>query len=176
MELTDRELLTVLHGMGFGAAFMLAYGGAVEALWSLRPEWSMVPGANTRRRRLSIAVCGMAVLAWLTVLTGLYAVYPLYRAEPPAGADLHDFPQFYLLADPALAGWDTFAAAWKAHIACLCPILATAVASIVIWYGQELAEQVQIRQALAVLLTLAFAAAGVAGGLGALLTKVAPIR
>jgi len=176
MALTGPELLTVVHGIGFGAVFLLAYSGALEGLWGLSPEWAGGPSAVARRRRLSVAVCGMAVLAWLTVLTGLYGVYPLYRAVPPAGADLRQFPQVYLLADPMLAAWDTFAAAWKAHIACLCPILSTAVAAVVLRYGPELAEQVQVRRALIVLLTLAFAAAGLAGGLGALLTKVAPVQ
>ena len=176
MALTQRELLTLIHGMGLGAAFLLAYTGALEALWSLRPEWWPPAGTPAPLRRLSIAVCGMAALAWLTVLTGLYAVYPLYRAAPSPGAELSQFPQVYLLANPALAAWDTFGASWKVHIACLCPMLTTAVAAVVLRYGRELAEQAEIRQALMVLLTLAFAAAAVAGGLGALVARVAPIH
>lgn len=176
MALTGSELLTLVHGLGFGAVFLLAYSGALEGLWGLSPERVGGAGAVARRHRLSVAVCGMALLAWLAVLTGLYGVYPLYRAVPPVGADLRQFPQFYLLADPMLAAWDTFAAAWKAHIACLCPILTTAVAAVVLRYGPELADQVQIRRALGVLLTLAFVTAGLAGALGALLTKVAPVQ
>jgi hypothetical protein len=29
MEITVRDLITVLHGMGFGALFMLAFSGAL---------------------------------------------------------------------------------------------------------------------------------------------------
>jgi hypothetical protein len=176
MRLTEHELLTIVHGMVFGAAFLLVYTGALEGLWSLRPDGPSAPRLTGRPSRLHVAVCGMAVLAWLTVLSGLYVVYPLYRAEPPPGALLSQFPQSYLQADPTLATWDTFATSWKAHIACLCPILSTAVAAIVVRYGRDLAAQPQIRQALMVLLTLAFAMAGVAGGLGALVTRVAPLR
>jgi cytochrome P450 len=81
-----------------------------------------------------------------------------------------------LQADPALAAWDTFATSWKAHIACFCPILSTAVAAIVLRYGRDLAVHPQIRYALMLLLTFAFATAGIAGGLGALVTRVAPLR
>ncbi len=65
---------------------------------------------------------------------------------------------------------------WKEHVAWLSPILATAVAYVVAHYGQKLAEEEKIRQALIVLFTIAFVAAGVAGLFGAFLNKVAPIR
>jgi len=176
MRLTEHELVTLLHGMGFGAAFLLVYTGALEGLWSLRPVGATASSLPPPPRRLNVAVCGMAVLAWLTVLSGLYVVYPLYRAAPPPGALLSQFPQSYLQADPTLAAWDTFATSWKAHIACFCPILSTAVAAIVVRYGQDLAAHPQIRYALMLLLTVAFATAGIAGGLGALVTHVAPLR
>jgi hypothetical protein len=175
MRLTEHELVTLIHGMGFGAAFLLVYTGALEGLWSLRPV-GVAASRLPPPRRLNVAVCGMAVLAWLTVLSGLYVVYPLYRATPPPGALLSQFPQAYLQADPALAAWDTFATSWKAHIACFCPILSTAVAAIVLRYGRDLAAHPQLRYALMLLLTLAFATAGIAGGLGALVTRVAPLR
>ena len=36
MTLTDRELVMVVHGMGLGATFLLAYAGGLAGLWSLR--------------------------------------------------------------------------------------------------------------------------------------------
>ena len=33
MEITVRDLVTVLHGMGFGALFMLAFTGALAELY-----------------------------------------------------------------------------------------------------------------------------------------------
>jgi hypothetical protein len=50
------------------------------------------------------------------------------------------------------------------------------VAAIVLRYGRGLAAHAQLRSALVVLLTLAFATACVAGALGALVTRVAPLR
>jgi hypothetical protein len=176
MSWTGPELLSVLHGMGFGAAFLLIYSGAIEGLWGLDSGGMQQTASAARLSRVRLAICGMAVIAWLAVLSGLYGVYPWYRAEPTTGADLMRFPRAYLLADPALAAWSTFVADWKVHIAWLCPILSTAAAAIVLRYGPLLAEHAQIRQALMVLLSIAFATAAVAGALGALLAKVAPIR
>lgn len=118
----------------------------------------------------------MAVVAWLTVLTGTYIIYPWYRAKPPQGADLALYPRSYLLSRPELAAWHTFGMEWKEHIAWVTPILATAVAYVVLRYGRRLADTPEIRQGLMILFTIAFAAAGVAGLFGAFITKVAPIR
>jgi len=115
-------------------------------------------------------------MAWLTVITGTYIVYPWYRAKPPTGADLKQFPRYYLLANPDLAEWHKFGMEWKEHVAWLSPILATAVAYVVIRYGSKLAHEEKIRQALIVLFLIAFLAAGVAGLFGAFINKVAPIR
>jgi hypothetical protein len=35
MEISTRDLWTVLHGMGFGALFMLAFSGALAELYRL---------------------------------------------------------------------------------------------------------------------------------------------
>ena len=55
-------------------------------------------------------------------------------------------------------------------------LLATAVAYITWRYGLRLSGRPEIRGALVVVFTLAFAAAAVAGVFGAFITKVAPIR
>lgn len=176
MSLTIIELWTVIHGMGLGAIFLLAFAGGLAGLWSLRPELVTVAGIHERIRRLNWGTWIMAVVAWLTVVTGTYIVYPWYRAKPPEGADLTLFPRSYLLANPAIAGWHRFGMEWKEHVAWLSPILATAVAFVVIRYGPRLAQEDKIRNALMVLFTIAFLAAGVAGLLGAFINKVAPIR
>ena len=33
MEITNRDLITVLHGMGCGALFMLAFSGAIAVIY-----------------------------------------------------------------------------------------------------------------------------------------------
>jgi hypothetical protein len=176
MTLTDREFWTVIHGMGLGTLFLLAFSGGLAGLWSLRPEWVTAAGMHERLHRLMAGTWIMAIMAWLTVITGTYTVYPWYRAKPSNGADLTQFPRYYLLADPRLAEWHKFGMEWKEHVAWLSPILATAVAYVVIRFGTNLAQEKKIRQALIVLFTIAFASAAVAGLFGAFINKVAPIR
>ena len=62
--------------------------------------------------------------------------------------------------------------AWKEHVAWLSPILATVVAFIVVYYGDQLIRH-QPRTAM-VQFVLAFAVA--AGAFGAFITKVEPNR
>jgi hypothetical protein len=177
MSLTAREFWTVIHGMILGTLFLLAFAGGLAGLWSLRPEWVTVAGMRERLRRLHAGTWIMAVVAWLTVITGTYIVYPWYRAKPPEGTtDLSQFPRSYLLADLNLTSWHTFGMEWKEHVGWFAPILATAAAFIVTYYGASLAEKDRLRKAVLVLFTIAFAASAVAGLFGAFLNKVAPIR
>jgi hypothetical protein len=110
----------------------------------------------------------MAVVACLTVTTGSYVVYPWYRAEP-------DGPKFKLLANANTADWHNFGMEWKEHIAWIAPLLATAVAFAVTYYGTSLIRHQGIRKALMAFFTLAFVIAAIAGALGAFITKAAPV-
>jgi hypothetical protein len=175
MTLTEREFWTLVHGMGLGAIFLLAFAGGLAGLYSMRPQWVTVAGLSERIRRLDIGTVAMAVVAWLTVISGAYFVYPWYRAKPPTGADLKDFPRYFLLDNPNLAGWHTFGMEWKEHVAWIAPVVATAIAFVVVRYGVQLAREPQIRRVLLWLFFLAFGAAGIAGLFGALITKAAPI-
>jgi hypothetical protein len=161
--------------MVLGALFLLAFAGGFAGLYSLRPEWVTVVGMNERLRRLDVGTWVMAVVSWLTVITGTYIVYPWYRATPPEGADLLDYPRYFLLDNPNLAAWHTFGMEWKEHVAWFSPILATAVAFVVWRYGDKIAENPKLRNSLLILFVLAFAAAGIAGLFGAFITKAAPI-
>ncbi len=177
MALSDREIWAVIHGMGLGAIFLLAFAGGLAGLYSLRPEWLTVAGLQERMRRLRGGTWVMAVAAWLTVLTGSFIVYPWYRAKPPQGvADLTAYPRYYLMANPNLAEWQSFAMEWKEHVAWISPILATAVAYVVIRYGPRLAAEPIIRKGVMILFTLAFASAAIAGLFGAFITKAAPVH
>ncbi len=177
MDLTNRETWAALHGMVFGAIFLLAFAGGLAGLWSLRPEWVTVNGLRERMFRLKLGVTTMAVVAWVTVITGTWIVYPWYRAKPPAGvSDLTDYPRSLLLATPGKEEWHKFGMEWKEHVAWISPILATAVAFIVLYYGNQLIVDKRMRYASIVLFVLAFAAAAVAGALGAFITKAAPIQ
>jgi hypothetical protein len=175
MSLSVREIWTAAHGIIFGAVFLLAFAGGLAGLYSLRPDLVTPAGIRERLTRLKWGTTIMAAVAWLTVVSGTYIVYPWYRAKPPEGADLSLFPRSFLKANPSLAGWHTFGMEWKEHVAWIAPILATAVAYLVWKYGPDLATNDRLRRILIVVFILAFAAAGIAGLLGALVTKAAPI-
>jgi hypothetical protein len=182
MELTERELWAVIHGLVLGTLFLLAFGGGLAGLWSLKERLITEEGVQERTPRLLIGTGVMAIVAWLTVITGTFIVYPWYRATPTAGVDtkvqseaLEAFPRFWLLASDKTAEWHSFAMEWKEHIAWIAPMLATAVAFIVIYYGVQLVRHGEMRRALLILFTLAFGAAGVAGLFGAFITKAAPV-
>jgi hypothetical protein len=170
MELTGHEWWGLVHGMGLGAVFLLAFAGGVAELHGLRPGLVTTAGVTERMRRLKAGVIGMAVAAWGTVITGTWIVYPWYR-DPAA-----DSPKSTLLADEATKGWHEFGMEWKEHIAWISPILATVVAFIVVYYGTGLIRHDRVRRTAMTLFVLAFAFAAVAGAFGALITKVAPVR
>lgn len=96
-------------------------------------------------------------------------VYPWYRDKAPTS------PRSTLLASPDTELWHKFAMEWKEHVAWLSPILATVVAFIVIYYGVALSRNERLRRTTMTLFIIAFAAAAVAGGFGALITKAAPV-
>jgi hypothetical protein len=176
MEMSYKEVWTVLHGMGFGAIFLLAFGGGLAGLYSLRPGLVTPAGVLERVRRLKIGMWVMAAIAWATVISGTWIVYIWYRAKPPAGADLSHFPRYYLLSKPQTAEWHEFGMEWKEHVAWIVPMVATTVAFLVQYYGRRLVEMQTIRKALMWLLALSFGAAAVAGVFGAFINKVAATR
>jgi hypothetical protein len=176
MLLTVREFWTAVHGVIFGAIFLLAFAGGLAELWGLRPQWATLEGIQARLRQLHWGTTIMAIMVWLAVLSGTYIVYPWYRAKPPEGADLSLYPRSYLLSNPVTASWHKFGMEWKEHVAWLAPILAVVVTYVVWKYGDQLAEDSRLRKALIVLFTLAFVTAGIGGLLGAFITKVAPLR
>ncbi len=80
MVLTAREIWAIIHGMMLGSLFLLAYAGGLAELINLGSKWSTEAGIASRVRRLITGTWVMAVVAWLTVITGTYIVYPWYRA------------------------------------------------------------------------------------------------
>ncbi|MGZ5417873.1 MAG: hypothetical protein ACXWDI_11895 [Nocardioides sp.] len=169
MSLSDREFWTLIHGMVFGAVFLLAFAGGLEGLYGLRSGLLSARGVTDRVRRLKIGVVAMAVAAWGTVLTGTWIVYPWYREDIP------DSPRSLLLANPDLEEWHHFGMEWKEHVAWISPILATTVAFIVVYYGANLIRHDRVRKTTLLLFVLAFLFAAIAGLFGALITKAAPL-
>jgi lipopolysaccharide export LptBFGC system permease protein LptF len=181
MELTERELWAIVHGLGLGTLFLLAFAGGLAGIWSLREKYLTAEGMQERSPRLVLGTTIMAVVAWLTVITGTFIVYPWYRAKPPEGVSLTDqaglaaYPRYWLLAGDSTKEWHNFGMEWKEHVAWMAPFLATAVAFAVAYYGMQLIRRGDVRRAVLIFFTLAFLAAGVAGLFGAFITKAAPV-
>jgi hypothetical protein len=170
-------MVTVLHGMGFGALFMLAFSGAIGVIYASAVGGDTIARAPGHRLMFRAYLIAMAALAWLTVLSGAYVIYPWYRAKPPPGVvNLADYPQRLLLSSPLTAGWHDYGMEWKEHIAWLTPIAMTMVAYVFIRYGPQLARHRRMRQAVMGFTAAAFAATAIAGAFGAFLNKYAPVR
>lgn len=177
MEITTRSLWTMIHGMGFGALYLLACSGALVELYRrYSPAADHALGARDDLfLRIYLAV--MAVLAWLAVLTGAYIVYPWYRAVPPAGTtELAAFPQRLLMSSPNTIGWHSFGMEWKEHVAWLAPICITMAAYVVFQYGRGLRELPRLRNTVLCFVWISLAAAGIAGVFGAMINKNAPVE
>jgi hypothetical protein len=169
VELSNREFWALVHGVLLGGAFLLAFSGGLAGFYSLRPELVTGASVHERIRRLMIGTTTMAGLVWLTVISGTWIVYPWYREET------EDSPRSLLLADPDTEDWHTFAFEWKEHIAWIAPMLATAAAFIVLYYRDDLIKNQTARKIAMGCFVAAFAIAVIAGLLGALVTKKAPV-
>jgi hypothetical protein len=180
MEITTRSLWTLIHGMGFGMLYLLACSAALVELWRRFAPAVTTPVTSRDERFLRFYLLAMAALAWITVLTGTYAIYPWYRAPlpravPPAGANLAAYPQRLLLSSPATSGWHSIGMEWKEHIAWLVPIAITMAAAVALQYGRNLKREPQLRNAVLFFVLVSFIAAGIAGFFGAMLVKAAPV-
>lgn len=177
MEITLRSLVTMIHGMLFGAFYLMAvYGLVVQLRHSGFVEQPAKLSAKgyTRERLYLISV---VALGWAAVLTGAYVIYPWYRAVPPKGLlDLALYPRYLLKSSPTTAGWHDLGMEWKEHVAWIAPIAMTMVAYVLTKYRLTMKEHPQIRTAVLVFAVVAFGAAGVAGFFGAMLNKYAPVN
>jgi hypothetical protein len=177
MEITVRSLWTLIHGMGFGALYLLACSGALVELY--RFTTSAPPSESTpgQEHFLKVYLITMVVLAWVAVLTGAYVIYPWYRAAPPQGTvDLAMFPQRLLMSSRSTTGWHSLGMEWKEHVAWFAPISITMVAAVFIRYGPDLRNHRQLRATVLLFTLASFVAAGIAGFFGAMLNKYAPVQ
>jgi hypothetical protein len=175
MEITSREFWTLLHGMGFGALYLLACSGAIVEVWR-RYAPAAEPASARDEAFLRAYFVVMTVLAWLAVLSGAYVIYPWYRAVAPAGTEnLAGYPQRLLMANPATRGWHSLGMEWKEHVAWLAPISITMVCAVFLKYGRDLKNHSALRNAVLSFLVVSMLAAGIAGFLGAMINKHAPV-
>ncbi len=182
MGLTIHELITILHGMVMGGIVLLLFPVVLAQLWCLRPEWITNKGLKKYLTVVKGGTWVISIFSWLTVIIGSYLPYSWYRLKPPisaqlmTGRDLMRYPAAYLIAHPNLSAWEEVAMEWKEHAGWIVPILTTAVAFILTYYNSRLLEEPKLRKILFTFLALAFVVAAMCGLLGALITKIAPVR
>lgn len=176
MVLSVRDLITILHGMGFGVLFLLAFSGAIGVIYATAASSESTRYASAHTKMFRFYLISMAVLSWLAVLSGTYIVYPWYRATPPAGTtDLTLYPQRFLLSNPLTAGWHNVGMEWKEHVSWLTPIAITMVAYVFIKYGPQIARRRNMRASVLGFTAAAFFATLASGFFGALLDTHAPV-
>jgi hypothetical protein len=176
MVLSVRDLVSILHGMGFGVLFMLAFSGAIGVIYATTASGGVWSPSSMHNKMFRFYLISMAGLSWLAVLSGSYIIYPWYRAVPPAGTtDLSHYPQRLLLSSPLTAGWHDLGMEWKEHISWFTPIAMTMVAFVFIKYGPQLARQRHMRNAVLGFIIVAFIATSVSGFFGTLIGRHAPI-
>jgi hypothetical protein len=177
METTTRGIWTLVHGMGFGALYLLGCSFPIVELFRRYRPYSLQPISVEDERFLGRWLCVMAVVAWITVLTGAYVIYPWYRAVPPIGAaPLDPFPQALLKSSANTIAWHAIGMEWKEHIAWFTPISITMAAAVFLQYRRYLRNYPLLRTALLTFVIVSFASAGVAGFFGAELNKHAPVE
>ncbi len=177
MEITVRSLLTLFHGMGFGALYLLACSGVIVELYRRYSPGAEAPIGEKDEKFLRVYLMVMVALAWLAVLTGAYIIYPWYRAVPPPGTTgLAGYPQRLLMASPSTIGWHSIGMEWKEHVAWLVPISITMAAAVFSKYGRNLKRHPALRNAVLCFVFVSFVAAGIAGFFGAMLNKYAPVQ
>jgi hypothetical protein len=176
MEFTTHGFWTMVHGMGFGALYLLACSFAIVELYRRYRPRSLQAISAEDETFLGTWLVAMAAVAWITVLTGAYVIYPWYRAVPTAGAALASFPQAMLKSNPNTIGWHTMGMEWKEHIAWFAPISITMAAAIFLRYRRSLTNHPQLRSAVLIFVIASFASASVSGFFGAELNKHAPVE
>lgn len=170
LQLTNREIWALVHGLVIGGPFLLGFTGALVALAGLRSDYMTAEGVRNQVTRLRIGACVMAAMAWAIVLIGTWVLLPWYHEDVP------DSPQSILLSDPDTRQWHEFADVWKTHVAFMAPILATTAAALVVYYGRSLARDRTARNVVLMLLLGAFAVSSLAALIGSLVTRAAPLH
>jgi hypothetical protein len=177
MEITARALWTLIHGLGFGALYLLASSGALVELYHFTTSSASPEPTPGQKRFLKFYLLAMVILAWTAVLSGAYVIYPWYRAAaPPGTTDLPMFPQRLLMSSPKTSGWHSLGMEWKEHVAWFTPISITMVTFVLIRYGRDLRNHRQLRSAVLSFAVISFVSGGIAGFFGAMINKYAPVQ
>jgi hypothetical protein len=170
MDLTTREIWALVHGLVIGGPLLLAFAAVLVSLYGLRSELLTPEGVGERVAQLRLGAGVMALMSWTIVTIGTWVLLPWYREDSP------DSPRSLLVSDPDTRQWHEFADVWKTHVAFMAPMLATAAAVLVFYYGRTLARDRTVRNLTLTLFVTAFAVTSLAALIGSLVTRAAPIR
>ena len=179
MEITLRELVTSIHGMLFGGFFLMALFGAIVLLLDRSNPARSNPDSTSAQpasRWQTLYLIAMVALGWAAVLSGAYIIYPWYRAVAPPGTDLALYPQRLLISHPTTAEWHTLGMEWKEHVAWIAPMASTMVAWVLLKHRAAWNAYRPIRTTVLGFAAVAFLAAAIAGGWGAMIDKKAPVQ
>ncbi|MDE1178795.1 MAG: hypothetical protein PW789_19650 [Edaphobacter sp.] len=171
--MTSRALWTEVHGLLFGAFFLLAAWTLVlECIRYYRHQ--PLPEHMPTWERLYLAAA--STCGWLAVVTGTFIVYPWYRAPLAAGDDIRLHPRALLLAHSQTAPLHSLGMEWKEHVALLAPLAFTAAAFLWTRYRPALRQEPALRRGVLIFAAVALIATGIAGLTGAFLNKYAPVE
>jgi hypothetical protein len=177
MLFSDRSVLTMIHGIGLSGAALAGLASSLVALCLLRMGITHGAPAPRQARLLAWLLTFSSAALWLSVLAGTYGVFPLYRVTPPAGnTNLTLYPRALLLADPSTAWLHNLAMEIKEHMPWIAAMLATAPAVIAWRNPVSTLRDSAIYRPVVTLTAISLALASVAGLLGTLVNKMAPLQ
>ena len=178
MLFSDRSLLTMLHGLVLsGGALMLL----VLALFSLRTMAApagaaAAAAADCHATTFAWLTIGVAVLLWLSVLSGTYVIFPMYRATPPDGiGSLAEYPRALLMSSAETRWLHAFGMEIKEHMPWIAAMLATAAAFVARRHRATLPADAALRRLTGSLLGIALLLVSFVALLGVFVNKVAPL-
>ena len=176
MLFSDRSVITMIHGIGLSGGALVGLASSLVTMWILRVGTAHGGPAVRQARLLAALLVFSAALLWLSVLDGTYAVFPLYRLAPPAGAiDLAAYPRALLLANPDTAWLHSVAMEIMEHMPWIAAMVAVAPAAIVSRDPMRVLRDDTMYRPVFILTAISLALAALAGLLGTFVNKMAPL-
>lgn len=175
MLFSDRSILTMLHGLVLSGGALVLLVLALFSLRSIGPRDAI--GDNDRNARTFVWVTiGAATVLWLSVISGTYIVFPMYRAPAPEGvAALTHYPRALLMSNPDTRWLHAFGMEIKEHVPWIAAMLATAAAFTAGRHRAKLFADPSLRRLTGFVLAVALVLVSVTALLGVFVNKVAPL-
>jgi uncharacterized protein involved in response to NO len=175
MLFSNRSILAMLHGLvlGGGAVVLL-----ILAVFWLRAGLAHDGNAVSDRYATIAAwlTIGASAVLWLSVFTGTFIVFPMYRATPPEGVTaLTDYPRALLMSNADTRWLHAIGMEIKEHMPWIAGMLATAAAFTARQHRTRLHDDAQLRRMTVAVLAIALVLVAFTALLGVFVNKVAPL-